>query len=109
MNKALLAAVVFGHLVVIPAFAGQPAAQPDTLPRAVVHYGDLNVDSAAGRKALTSRLTRAARLVCPDSLSRDLRTKAAGQSCIRDSVAEALSTVGEQRLAQANKDASPRS
>lgn len=109
MNKAFLAAVVIGQLVVGQAFAGEAAGATDSLPHAVVHYGDLNVESDAGRQALTGRLTRAARTLCPDARARDLRTKSAGQSCIRKSVADAMSIVGEQRLAQANKDASKRS
>jgi UrcA family protein len=109
MNKAFLAAVVIGQLAVGHAFAGERAATSDGLPRVAVQYGDLNVDSDAGRRALTSRLTRAARSVCPDADARDLRTRSAGQSCIRKSVADALSIVGEQRLAQANKQASQRS
>jgi len=109
MNKAFLAAVVIGQLAVGHAFAGERAVISDGLPRAVVHYGDLNVESEAGRQVLTGRLTRAARNLCPDAYARDLRTKSAGQICIRKSVADALSLVGEQRLAQANKEASKRS
>lgn len=109
MNRAILAAVVIGHLAIAQAVAAEPAGQSDSLPRVAVHYGDLNVDSESGRRALAGRLTRAARSLCPDAWARDLRTKTAGQDCIRKSVADAMSIVGEQRVAQAKKDASQRS
>lgn len=108
MNKAFLAAIFMGQFAVVPALAGGPASAADGLPRVAVHYGDLNVESAAGRSALTSRLTRAARSVCPDARARDLRTSAAGQSCVRKAVADALSIVSEQRLARASKEAGQR-
>ena len=50
MNKAFLAAVVIGQLAVGHAFAGERAATSDGLPRVAVQYGDLNVDSDAGRR-----------------------------------------------------------
>lgn len=108
MNKAFLAAAVIAQLAVGHAFAGTVSVASDGLPRAVVHYGDLNVESDAGRQALTGRLTRAARTVCPDAYARDLRTQSRGQSCVREAVADALRIVGQQRLAQANKQANER-
>jgi UrcA family protein len=108
MNRAIFAAVIIGQLAVGTAFAGGHSEASNDLPRAVVHYGDLNVESDAGRQALTGRLTRAARNVCPDVHARDLRTQAKGLSCVRNAVADALRLVGEQRLALANKRDSQR-
>ena len=109
-HRKLLASLVLAALATgaTSAFAGDHAPVNTDVPRVAVHYGDLNVDSVAGQRALQRRIERAARNVCPDSDARDLRARTVAQQCQRQAIAEAMRVVGEQRVARERKAADPR-
>jgi UrcA family protein len=59
----------------------QSAANRDQ-PRAVVHYGDLDLSASAGAKALHGRIARAAVMVCGnDGHGRDLAAQIDARKC----------------------------
>src|SRR4051812_36467232 len=68
-------------------FASSPT---DGAPSVAVRYDDLNLSSDAGVEALYRRISSAARQVCPDAYSRDLRFAAASRSCQAIAVARAV-------------------
>ncbi len=74
-------------LAVVSASAASAQAQPPAnpaQPRAVVHYGDLDLSASDGAKALHSRIVRAARMVCGnDGHSRDLAVQIDIRKCRR--------------------------
>lgn len=54
------------------------------LPRAAVHYGDLNLASPQGRERLASRVRHAAIELCGDRYVRNLEQKTAVERCWAD-------------------------
>lgn len=101
MNKSFLRAAVLGLLasgVAVAAMAGGPALDSNQV---LVHYSDLNLQSAAGQQVLKQRLKTAARSVCPDEFSRDVVIRTAGRSCVRNAVAQATADISERQLARA--------
>lgn len=101
-NKAFLAAALFG--IATSAFAstavagGEAGMEEHSM---AVHYGDLNLDSAAGQETLKRRLSYAARVVCPNAYARDLDTRNAGKQCIRQALDEANATIAQRQYARA--------
>jgi len=75
------------------------ASQTDMTPSVAVSYGDLNLSTDAGAKALYQRISKAARQVCPDVYSRDLRMASAAKQCQLAAVAEAVREVNNSKLA----------
>jgi UrcA family protein len=110
MNRKHIAAVVLATLAAgsTSVLAGDHSPAASDVPRVAVRYGDLNMDSVDGQRALQRRIERAARKVCPDSGAQDLRARVAAQQCQRQAIAEAMRVVGEQRLARERKSAEPR-
>jgi UrcA family protein len=101
MNKALLTASALGMLasgIAASAMAGDVVTSGNQV---AVKYGDLDLQSASGMKALKYRLVDAARSVCPDDSARDLDTRIAGKRCIRRAVSEATVAVSERQVANA--------
>jgi UrcA family protein len=74
-----LAALAGGALTVTPAFA-----QPPALQTVAVHYGDLDLGSAAGRASLDHRLRHAVRTACGDPSAADLKGRNAASACRAD-------------------------
>ena len=70
-----------------------PTALAQTVPTATVAYGDLNVDSQAGRATLKARIVRAARTVCGGTSSVDLSERAAQMACFKTAFAGAMTQV----------------
>ena len=101
MNKSFLSAVALGLLScggATAALADEPAADSR---RAAVYYGDLNIQSEAGKQMLNQRLRFAARSVCPDSSARDLNTRISGKRCVKQAIGQAAADVSEQQVARA--------
>ena len=77
-------------------------------PSVLVSYSDLNLQTPAGAQSLHRRLEAAARSVCPDEYSRDLRAAATGRECIAQAVARAVAAVAQPQLAQVHAQAARR-
>ncbi len=78
------------------ALAGEPATDAASIR---VDYSDLNLQTRAGAETLHERLRAAARSVCPDTSSRDLRTALAGRQCVANAVNRAVAEVAQPQLA----------
>lgn len=78
-------------------FASSPT---NAAPSVAVRYDDLNLSSDVGVEALYRRISNAARQVCPDAYSRDLRFAAASKTCQANAVARAVNDVSIPKLAQ---------
>lgn len=89
--------------------AGQAvAADQDTVPTARVRYGDLNLATDAGARALYQRIQAAARTVCPIVDLRDLARLVEAQACRREAIERAVNAVGSPKLASAHRAATRR-
>jgi UrcA family protein len=66
--------------------------------RAVVAYGDLNLDSQQGTKALYARLRSGAEDVCFSFEGRDLALKKLWQSCFDNAMASAVAQINRPGL-----------
>jgi UrcA family protein len=64
-----------------------------------VSYGDLDLSRDADAKVLYSRLRAAAKSVCGTVDARNLRMRQAAAECYRQSLANAVSDVGDQNVA----------
>jgi len=73
------------------------AAEPQ-YDRAVVAYGDLNLDSEQGAKALYARLRNGAEDVCSSFEGRDLAFRKLWQSCFDGAVASAVAQINSTGL-----------
>ncbi len=71
------------------------AAEPQQALSIKVAYGDLNLDSVDGAKALYARLRGAAAAVCRPLEDRDLARQQARQTCFNDAVARAVAEVNK--------------
>jgi UrcA family protein len=97
LRRAFAVAAAFTAL---SAAATSQAAMPgDDTVSVTVRYDDLNLSSPAGVNALYSRISAAARQVCPDSHSRDLGAVLAAHRCQVDAVAKAVSEINSPQLA----------
>ena len=95
--------VAFSGAVSLAAFAFPATAMagtPDGLS-AAVHYGDLDLTSAAGARELQGRVDRAARAVCGTADIRDLGAVAQRDACRQVALASAAPQV-EVAIAQAH-------
>lgn len=79
------------------AIAGTAAVLPQ-YDRAVVEYGDLNLDSQLGTKVLYARLRSGAQDVCSSFEGRDLFFKRVWQACFDQAVAAAVVQVNRPGL-----------
>lgn len=61
--------------------------------REVVQYGDLDIDSPAGRRTLLSRIEGAVRRVCASTTPRDNLWLSNYQRCKRESIDKALAQI----------------
>jgi UrcA family protein len=74
-------------------------AQADGIETRTVAYGDLNLDSAGGAKALYHRIKAAAREVCSPLDGKDLTLRAAWQSCYDHAIDAAVVKVNSREFA----------
>lgn len=101
MNRQLVCSILFAT----SAFQFTPALAREDPMTARVSYADLNLTSAAGQKALDSRVRRAVRTVCGDTSAKDL----AGSRIVRTCQKRAFASARPQvmiALAKANRQAS---
>lgn len=95
---AALATALTLVIATLPARAGAPTENGQA-PQVVVRYADLDLGSDEGALTLYRRIAAAARDVCPDDRSRQLRHAQAVRACRDEAVARAISAVGSPRLA----------
>jgi UrcA family protein len=67
----------------------------------VVKYGDLNLDSADGARALLGRIHSAANRVCAPLESRSLDQQTRWQTCYNQAIASAVAHIDNVRLTAA--------
>jgi UrcA family protein len=96
-RRSLTVAGAFAALAVTTvSFAAPPS---DKLPSVTVRFDDLNLATSAGVDALYHRISSAARSVCRDESSRDLKFVAAIEHCRADAIARAVREVNSPHLA----------
>ena len=103
LNKARrrVAAVLLGLSAAgIGGIASASATIPDAdVPSVVVRYGDLNLASEQGARALYQRIAWAAKQVCPERESRDLESLSRSRTCQKDAIERAVQSVHSDSLA----------
>ena len=77
---------------------GGAAVGAEGPPVVRVSYGDLNLSTDAGSRALLRRLSAAAHRVCDDPGTRELRRVVRAEACYRESLDEAVVAVHNERL-----------
>jgi UrcA family protein len=95
-------------LIVLAGAAIGGTAQAGAEPRydsAVVSFGDLNLDSPQGTKALYSRLRNGAEDACSSFEGRDLFFKRLWRACFDQAVAAAVMQVNRPALTTLHKQA----
>ena len=76
--------------------AGQSSARYDSV---VVKYSDLDLDTAAGNKALFTRLSAAAERACGNAPNaRDLQRQAQFRACYESALSRAVDKIGRREL-----------
>jgi len=98
--SATLTALAAGLLVGVAGLT-HAATADDSAPAVHVSYGDLNLTSDQGTKALYGRIVTAARAVChADEVDiRDLGALSSERSCERQAIEHAVSDVHNAKLA----------
>ena len=101
INRSRFLGITFATLAAAMVIGTAGAAPVSEAPSVKVSYGDLNLASDAGTQALYSRIVSAARDVCfaRDVDNRDLGAMAASRSCVNTAIANAVSTIHNERLA----------
>jgi UrcA family protein len=74
------------------------AAEPSQRLTKIVHYGDLNLDTEQGARALYARLRGAARQVCSPLESIEMGGRQQWKACVNDAVANAVAQVNKSML-----------
>ncbi len=108
MKKILLTlgAIVAGTFT-LTAGIGHAARAQALAPRTVaIHYGDLDLGSAAGRASLDHRIRHAVRAACGEASPADLRGQNQAATC-RDDLIAGLAEQREAALASAARRGSP--
>jgi UrcA family protein len=83
-----------GAATIVPAQAAEPAQ----FHTQIVRYGDLNIDSEQGAKALYTRIRGAAGNVCSWLDGRSVTEKKRRQNCFDQAVANAVVQVNQVRV-----------
>ena len=82
--------------------AGAHAAEPVTpVASQTVRYADLNLDTAAGAKALYQRIHAAAEQVCGDVNARQMELAIAAQACVDQAIVAGVHAVNSSQLHRA--------
>jgi len=91
-TRVLAAAIAATACTALPytTRAGELVASP---PSEIVSYGDLNLDSDAGRQELYHRIAVAVDRICPAADNRDLPAMALRDACRRDAIKAAIDQV----------------
>ncbi|MGH8140603.1 MAG: UrcA family protein [Steroidobacteraceae bacterium] len=90
--------------VTATAFAGAPTVvsatpQFNAAPSVKVRYDDLNMATENGTATLYRRIVSAARQVCPDQYSRNLKDASDSRKCQATAIARAVQDVNSPQLA----------
>jgi len=88
-------------LTLLGCTAGLPAAlaaDDSQAPSIHVAYGDLNVDSALGAKALYARIRNAAKEVCEPLDGGDLTRRTQYDGCVSHAITTSVTAVNNARL-----------
>jgi UrcA family protein len=90
-----LAAAMLALGSAAPAGAAVPSG---TVPSTVVSYGDLNLATEAGVRALYLRIVGAARQICGAPDNRDLPEMRLSSNCRKEAIARGVQAVGNPLL-----------
>jgi UrcA family protein len=101
-------AVLVGCLFAGAAGAAQAAVPADTAPSVVVRYGDLDLSTTEGVRALYQRISVAAREVCPYEDSKQLSLVALNHNCREAAIERAVASVHNTQLAALRSEHSKR-
>ena len=96
--KTSMLAAGLSALIYAASGVGALAAEPPQALTKIVHYGDLNLDSEQGAKALYARLRSAARQVCAPLESIELTQQRKWKACFNNAVANAVVEVNTTML-----------
>ena len=99
-GRASTSLILLIGLLAGPAMLTYAATPDDVVPSVVVKYGDLNLSTEEGNRALYRRIVAAARQVCPDEGLRDLQAFAVSRACRDAAIARAVAAVPSRRLAE---------
>ena len=77
----------------------QAATASDEVPSLVVRYGDLDLSTDAGVRALSRRLSTAAHQVCPFEDSKSPAQMAYNSTCRAEAIARAVHDINSPHLA----------
>ena len=80
----ILAALLGGALVSASGIGHVALAQPPAVQTVAVHYGDLDLGSAAGRATLAHRIRHAVRTACGEPSPADLSGQNRAAACRHD-------------------------
>jgi len=94
MTWAIFAAVSTTML----AGATQAAGSGDIVPKQVVTYKDLNLNSNEGTQVLYRRIQGAANKVCGEVRARDLQGTSVKKSCLDRAISQAVAAVNSPML-----------
>jgi UrcA family protein len=110
-TQSISAATVLatGFLILGVAMGGNVQAAEAKYDTAIVAYGDLNLDSEQGAKALYGRLRNSAEDVCSSLEGRDLAFKKLWQSCFDSAVASAVAQINRPGLTTVHNQSVSRS
>jgi UrcA family protein len=95
-RDAMKIPIAFVLLSVIPAFG--LAAQGDEAPTYLVHFGDLNLQSAGGSESLYSRIRKGAEIVCGTFDAKEVAKAALHKRCMEEAIADAVTQVNQPHL-----------
>ena len=99
--RARFGLLLLGSLAGIMAAGGASAAglDSDAPPSVVVKYSEQSLATDEGVSALYSRITSAARRVCPDAPIGNLGLRAQVEHCRNEAIARAVGKIDNSRLA----------
>ena len=98
-----LAGLLAGAVTAASGIGHAASAQPPAVQTVAVHYGDLDLRSAAGRSALDYRIRHAVRTACGEASPADLR----GQNLAAACRADLTTSLTRQRDLAATRRGSP--
>jgi UrcA family protein len=87
----LLAAIIMASVTVASGLGQTAHAQPPATQTVAIHYGDLDLRSAAGRATLDDRIRHGVRTACGEASPADLKGRNLVAACRRDLAASLVS------------------
>jgi UrcA family protein len=97
----LVTSIAAAGLIVLGSAAAAQADDAGAALTKVVSYGDLNLDSTDGARALLNRLHGAANTVCAPFEARSLDQKRRWQTCYDQAIASAVTHIDSVKLTAA--------